>query len=286
MTMRVAGISAALLDNDTLRRIVDTVRSIGSIRLVVLSQSRPTDLQGRHREGDVPETAIDDAGARIASELGIHTIAGPAVERYDSERYIVARIRDPDGAVIGAQRKTHLSPRECEHGFARGDEISVFDVDGTGVGLMIGDDVRYPEVGRIMALQEAELIAAMDTTASTSGNDGADRHASARHCEALGWSETDSLWAQVQQNQCWAVATGAYSVVIAPCEITAGMSGYLSWDRAAKANRLSIAVGDLDHCRRDRLKACYPLLDLLNPEAYRDYLPALYAEGVSRARRS
>ena len=279
---------------DAFERVVGAVRRVEDVRIVVLSDSRALsspDAVGNHES---PEPASDaepnrgapiiDLGARIAAELGIHAIGGPSVEFAEGRRHIAARVWDPSGDVLGVQRQTHLSRSERESGYARGDEISVFDIEGTAVGVAVGSDLRYPEVGRIMALQGVELVAAVGTTGYPSGDAVPSRrnhqavggHAAASHSEALRWSAIDSLWAQVQQNQFWAVSTGACSVVLAPCEITAGMCGYLSWGGAANADRPSVAVGDLDRGARDRLVASYPLLDLLNPEAYRFYLPALY----------
>jgi predicted amidohydrolase len=71
-----------------------------------------------------------------------------------------------DGTLAGLYRKTHLFEREHE-AFSRGDDYPVFDLAlgaGAGrspvrIGVSICADIEYPEVGRLLALAGAQLLA-------------------------------------------------------------------------------------------------------------------------------
>lgn len=329
--------------------ITDTVRRVGRTRLVVISgppfrlpadgARRPESTgQSFDAEGGRSETTPGNHASRVAAELDTHVVAGPTVELSGGGHFIVAHVWGRDGALVGVQRQTHLSRVESESGFVRGDEISVFDIGGMSLGVVVGSDAWHPEVGRIMALRGVDLVAAVGVGgafAEVTPEDGI-RDDNRRNSAASGghrWGGIDALWAQVQENQFWAVATGASSAVLAPCGITAGMTGYLSCGRAVDVGThsvdlgeldddahsvdlgeldddthsvdlgeldddarsfgvgelddeaCSIAVGELDEEARDRLIARYPLLDLLNPVAYRRYLPAFYARGAEETSR-
>lgn len=302
--MRVAGVSDATLNYASFEHTVEVLRRVDGVRLVTLSGIRGTrpaggapraDFAGRRSELKpglrAADAILNDAGARIAADIGVYTVTGPSLELAGGERYIVARLWGPDGSLVGVQRQTHLSRFEREHGLARGDEITLFDIDGISLGVVVGNDAWHPEVGRIMALRGVDLVAAVgvgvaagETMPKEITPNGAGRNTWAPSV-ALRWGAIDALWAQVQENQFWAVASGSHSVVLAPCEITAGMTGYLSCGRAVNDGQPSFAVGELDDDARDRLIAHYPLLGLLNPVAYRRYLPALYGGEAEEGRR-
>ena len=71
-----------------------------------------------------------------------------------------------DGRLSGVYRKTHLFEREHE-AFSRADDYPVFDLPlgpdayspALRVGVSICADIEYPEVGRLLALRGAQLLA-------------------------------------------------------------------------------------------------------------------------------
>jgi len=66
---------------------------------------------------------------------------------------------DPEGKRKGSYVKTHLFPLTGEgSAFQAGDRASVFNWNGTAVGLMICFDLRFPELGRKICLDGASLI--------------------------------------------------------------------------------------------------------------------------------
>jgi predicted amidohydrolase len=200
-----------------------------------------------------------DLHAKLARELDIYLVPGTYFESNSSHRYHSTCCFDKQGNIIAVQQQTHLTREEREAGLARGSVLNLFDLDGMKAGLIIGNDARHPEVGRIFALRGADIII---------------------YCGALQagfncWPQVAGIWAQVQQNQFWAVEAQLYGnlaghsfgttpAVHGPCEITPDKSGFLA--RGYPHN--SFAAANLDEAARKTLKQQYPLLELLNPAAY------------------
>ncbi|HPU02131.1 MAG: carbon-nitrogen hydrolase family protein [Firmicutes bacterium] len=206
---------------------------------------------------------------RLARENKLYLVPGTTIVEEGGRFFLAACLIDPGGRIIGWQRQTHLSREERSFGLSRGEELPLFDVEGMKAGLILGTDARHPEVGRILALQGAGLVI---------------------HCGAIATgpelaAQPAGIWAQVQQNQFWAVEAqlkgsmggrtfGGRCAVLGPCEITPGQTGYLDRDAEGRP----FAAAELREADRRRIKTDYPLLELLRPEAYRGRLPELYGE--------
>lgn len=103
----------------------------------------------------------------LASELGIDLVAGSVSEPGDDERLFNSSIHvGPDGEVKAVYRKLHLfdvdlesiSYRESD-GERAGDEIVCSQAaDGSGIGLTICFDLRFPELYRALALAGARVL--------------------------------------------------------------------------------------------------------------------------------
>ncbi len=200
-----------------------------------------------------------DLSASIARELKIYLVPGSYFNRESGCSFHSACCFDPEGNMISKQKQTHLTREEREAGLSRGEELNLFTVGDLKAGLIIGNDARHPETGRILALKGADLVL---------------------HCGALEagfncWPQAAGIWAQVQQNQFWAVEAqlsgklagrifSAAPIIHGPCEITPGQSGYMA--RGYPDN--SYASAWLDEPARRNLIKKYPLLQFLNPEAY------------------
>ncbi|HOB28227.1 MAG: nitrilase-related carbon-nitrogen hydrolase [Dethiobacteria bacterium] len=205
--------------------------------------------------------------SELARANELYLVAGTTVEEEADRFYHTAYCFGPDGEICGRQRQTHLSREERAFGLSRGEELPLFELAGMKTGLIVGTDARHPEVGRIFALQGAGLVA----------------HAGAIIAGPACKTQPAGIWAQVQQNQFWAVEAqlkrtlggrsfGAQCTVIGPCEITPGFTGYLACETA----KTPFAAAELSEPERLRIKSDYPLLELLNPRAYRGRLPELY----------
>jgi predicted amidohydrolase len=199
--------------------------------------------------------------ASIARRLSIYLVAGTLFEADGNSYYHTAYCFDPEGNLCCRQRQSHLTREEKVLGLHRGEDLIIFSLGDLKAALMSGNDFRHPEVGRILGLLGVDII--FCSGAMKRGY----------NC----WSQAAGVWAQVQQNQFWAVEAqlglkiidcdfGAGSAVIGPCEITPGLSGYL----ARGYPQSPLISAELDETARHRLKNDYPILELLNPVAYKE----------------
>jgi len=204
-----------------------------------------------------------DLHSTMARELDLYLAAGTLFETELNHHFHTAYCFNPDGAVCCRQRQTHLTRDERSIGLSRGEELSLFSINDLQVGMVVGNDARHPEVGRIFALLGADLLL----------------HSGALREGFNCWTEAAGMWSQVQQNQVWAVEAqlkgviadrsfAASSAVIGPCEITPGQSGYL----ARGYPETPVITSELDNKALLEIRRNYPLLKLLNPAAYTDLL--------------
>ena len=218
----------------------------------------------------VPENndAFFDVHARLAETCGCYLVPGTFFETAGEELfYHSAPLLDPQGRLLGIQRQTHLSSEEKTLGLSRGTELTVFDTPIGKLAIVVGTDAWYPEASRILALQGAEIVC----------HPGALPH-------PLGpWHQLSGMWKEVQQNQffclesqlfatLWERSFSGQLAIHAPCEMTPDQSGYLAKGEAGKA----VLTARLDREKRAHVIKQYPLLGLLNPQAYQPYIPGMY----------
>jgi predicted amidohydrolase len=195
----------------------------------------------------------------LASDLNIYLACGTLFETEQEKSCQSAYCFNPAGSICGRQQQTHLTRAERDLGLSRGKALNLFSVDKLQVGMVIGNDARHPEVGRTFGLRGADLLL----------------HSGALEGSFNCWPQAAGMWAQVQQNQFWAVEAqlcgeitccsfDAVSTILGPCEITPNQSGYLARGYSGTA----AVTAKLDQNVRYLLKERYPLLKLLNPEAY------------------
>ena len=150
-------------------RLVRAAAADGA-RLVVLPER--LDIRGATRDylaGAEPLDGRPVSWARgLARELGIDLVAGSVAERRDGhERVANTSVHaGPDGELKAVYRKIHMFDvevggveyRESEHS-EPADEIVVSETaDGTGLGLSVCYDLRFPELYRILALRGARIV--------------------------------------------------------------------------------------------------------------------------------
>ena len=102
--------------------------------------------------------------ARAAARCGVFVAAG-LIEESPRGLHNTVVLIDPDGALAGTCRKTHLSLGHYDPTISRevdvlvpGEDLPVFDTPFAKVGVMICKDGDYPEVPRILAVRGAEII--------------------------------------------------------------------------------------------------------------------------------
>jgi predicted amidohydrolase len=140
----------------------------------------------------------------LAREFGTAIVAG-SLYLYDSETGTVrnrAYVFDVDGAMLGYQDKLNLAPDEQELA-SPGSDLSVIETRFGRLGLLIGWDLLYPELARLLAMQGADLLVSV---AASTGVAQANTLRSA-------------LAVRVEENQVF----GAASFLLGP--------NYLGWDK-------------------------------------------------------
>ncbi len=127
----------------------------------------------------------------VNRQVNIITGSLPLVE--DDRLYNVAYLCRRDG-TIEEQRKIHATPsEESEWKMSGGDALRVFDTDAGKIGILICYDVEFPELGRILAAEELQILFVPFCTDTASG------FHRVRYCAQ----------ARAIENECYVVAAGS-----------------------------------------------------------------------------
>jgi deaminated glutathione amidase len=200
----------------------------------------------------------------IARELGLELVAGSFVEtRAGQERHGNTSVHiGPDGELKATYRKVHLFDVEVDGTtYAESDtdqagsEIVVSHLsDGTGLGLSVCYDLRFPELFRILTLRGAQVIVLPSAFTLPTTRD---------HWEVL-------VRARAIENQCF---------VIAPNQIGPHPGGFRSGGRslivdpwgvvlACAPDSETVIVADLDLDLVAEVRRRIPALGHRRPDAY------------------
>ena len=121
-------------------------------------------LTGRPTDSSQVETWSESAIGKTVQVLGdfaTHArsyVVGSHIERGESGFYHSAVLLSPEGKLLASYRQTHLSELDREL-FVPGDEFTVVDTAIGRIGMLLTEDVRYPEASGVLALRRADLIA-------------------------------------------------------------------------------------------------------------------------------
>jgi predicted amidohydrolase len=97
----------------------------------------------------------------VAKKLRVALI-GSLPEKGEDGVYNTAYVVDRDGSIAGVYRKVHLfSPTAEDRYFKPGRKAVVCQTSLGPIGLMICYDLRFPELGRYLALGGAKMVAVM-----------------------------------------------------------------------------------------------------------------------------
>jgi deaminated glutathione amidase len=208
--------------------------------------------------------ALDWARA-TARELGIDLVAGSIAERVEgANKGANTSVHvGPDGEDRAVYRKIHMfdvevggrTYRESEHE-APGDEPVMSELaDGSGLGLTICYDLRFPELSRILAVRGAQVLTVPAAFTETTTRD---------HWEVL-------LRARAIENQCFVIAanqvgepapgirTGGRSMIVDPWGLVL----------AQAPDQETFVVAELDFGRLERIRTKLPSLANRQAGAYR-----------------
>ncbi len=96
--------------------------------------------------------------AQRAQQVGVHIAFGMvSKEKVESILYDAAVLIGPDGDILGEYRKLHLRGEE-RMAFREGYRLPIFETEFGVLGLMLGWDLAFPEAGRSLVLDGAELL--------------------------------------------------------------------------------------------------------------------------------
>ena len=215
--------------------------------------------------------AFEETCAGLASRFGVWLVPGSAVVPGTDSVSLVAQAHlfAPDGSVAGRQTQTHLGAREKAWDLARSDSLDVFETPLGRVGLILGEDVRYPEVARILTLQGANLLIHMAAYPSPFNEEA--------------WMA--SLWREVQSNQvlgieaclvgdCFGQAYAGRSAILAPVEMTEGERGALA--QSATTDGEQVVAAELDFDALQKVVDGYPIFRYFNYGLYAREFPKAY----------
>jgi predicted amidohydrolase len=110
---------------------------------------------------DLPP-ALDPDGPelrRLAALAGDMVVCAGYTERALEGIYSAAVCVSGDG-VLGHQRKVHLPPAE-RFAYTAGDGFSAFDTPAGRIGMLLCYDKLFPEAGRALALDGAQIVCSM-----------------------------------------------------------------------------------------------------------------------------
>ncbi len=115
----------------------------------------PDRIRARAEPADGPSAR---RAAAIAREHDIAIVLGYP-EAADGVIYNAALCIGPDGATLANHRKLGLSGTDEQATYARGEAVTLFQLDGHRIGVLICYDVEFPELARIGTLAGATTFA-------------------------------------------------------------------------------------------------------------------------------
>ena len=176
----------------------------------------------------------------IQYNINIITGSMPSVE--DGTLYNVGYLCKRDGSVEKFY-KLHVTPDEAKvWGMAGGNVLRAFDTDCGRVGILICYDVEFPELGRLLAEQDVNILFVPFLTDTQNG------YSRVRHCAQ----------ARAIENECYVAIAGsvgnlpkvhnmdiqyAQSMVFTPCDFAFPSNGVKA---EATPNAEMILVADVD----------------------------------------
>ncbi len=187
-----------------------------------------------------------------------------------------AAVFGPDGALLGQQARV-LSTPDDSPGVQRGQSWQVIPTEVGRIGLILGTDALYPEVGRLLAYQNAEMLLVQGACAT----------------QAAYQKLRAGILARMQDNQLYAAGSFSVgesplrpgqepfvgkSVVFAPQELTPKSNGVLVEMGSTQSEGVVTAEWDFTVLRRLWEVSDTPLRRSLDPELAAPLLAALFTQ--------
>ncbi len=180
--------------------------------------------------------------SRLAVSYNINIITGSMPEMRGDSLYNVGYLCRRDGSV-DLYEKVHMTPNEASAwGMRGGNKLQVYDTDSGRIGILICYDIEFPELGRLLAQEGAQIIFVPFLT------DTQNAYERVRHCAQ----------ARAIENECYVAIAGsvgnlpnvenmdvqyAQSMVFTPCDFGFPTNGVKS---EATPNTEMILISDVD----------------------------------------
>ncbi len=142
--------------------------SSNSVDLVILPEmfNCPYDNSFFPRFAEIFPGETTELLSKLAKQQSIYIVGGSIPERDGENIFNTSYTFDRNGKVIGKHRKMHLFDIDVEDGIkfkesdtlGSGNKATVFETEFCKIGVAICYDMRFPELMRLMALKDAELI--------------------------------------------------------------------------------------------------------------------------------
>lgn len=198
-----------------------------------------------------------------ARELGVAIVAGSVAERIEGERRVAntSVLIDREGGLLAAYRKIHMfdvdvggvAYRESEHELP-GERAVTAGLEGLELGLTVCYDLRFPELYRALALEDATAVTAPSAFTATTG---------AAHWETL-------VRARAIENQLFMIAPNQHGE--APPHFDSwGRSMIVDpWGRilALREEGEGVAAAELELAELERIRRALPSLANRREAAY------------------
>ena len=139
------------------RTIEQGVRQPG---LLVLPAFSFSGCPNSREQADAMAEAALGRSVQVASDFATRTgrhVVCSHVERESERLFHRCVIVEPGGTVVGSYRQTHLDP--SMDWATPGSDLPVVDTAIGRIGMLTGEDVRFPEASGVLAVGRADLIA-------------------------------------------------------------------------------------------------------------------------------
>lgn len=104
----------------------------------------------------IPGPTTERLGA-VAAEVGTHVVLGMQ-HRLKDETRNAAVLLGRDGSVVGVYHKFQTTVHEMGRGTFPGETVPVWDTDRGRVGMCVCFDLKFPEVGMMLARAGARIV--------------------------------------------------------------------------------------------------------------------------------
>ena len=107
---------------------------------------------------EVQDGASAQKASQIARGAGVALLYGYP-EQFETMIFNAAILIDSEGKALANCRKTHLYGAEEKRLFSRGDALTLAELEGLNIGILVCYDVEFPETVRALSLAGADFIA-------------------------------------------------------------------------------------------------------------------------------